>query len=60
MYWEVLPHPAYSPDLATSDFHLFGPLKEAVGGKRYRVDDELKIFSNDVWTSNCLSDSDGV
>jgi hypothetical protein len=23
--WEVLEHPPYSPDLAPSDFHLFGP-----------------------------------
>ncbi|KAJ4451273.1 hypothetical protein ANN_02734 [Periplaneta americana] len=27
--WKVLPHPPYSPDLAPSDFHLSGPLKEA-------------------------------
>jgi hypothetical protein len=25
--WEILEHPPYSPDLAPSDFHLFGPLK---------------------------------
>lgn len=25
--WKVLPHPPYSPDLAPSDYHLFGPLK---------------------------------
>jgi histone-lysine N-methyltransferase SETMAR len=25
--WDVLPHPLYSPDLAQSDYHLFGPMK---------------------------------
>jgi len=28
----VLEHPAYSPDLAPSDYHLFGPLKDALKG----------------------------
>jgi len=31
--WEAMEHPAYSPDLAPSDFHLFGPLKEALRGR---------------------------
>jgi len=44
MHWEVLPHPVHSPDLASSDFDLFGPLKEALGGKIFRTDDEV-IFS---------------
>jgi histone-lysine N-methyltransferase SETMAR len=31
--------PAHSPDLAPSDFHLFGPFKEALGGRRFQRDD---------------------
>jgi histone-lysine N-methyltransferase SETMAR len=27
LQWELLQHPPYSPDLAPSNFHLFGPLK---------------------------------
>lgn len=30
LYWTVLPHPPYSPDLAPSDLHLFGALKDAI------------------------------
>jgi len=29
--FERFPHPPYSSDLAPSDFHVFGPLKEAMG-----------------------------
>jgi hypothetical protein len=42
--WEVLPHPAFSRDLAPRDFHLFDSIREALGGKRYRADDEVKLF----------------
>ena len=31
----VLPHPAYSPDLAPSDYFLFPRLKGVLAGKRY-------------------------
>jgi len=34
-------HPPYSPDLELSDFHLFGPLKDALGCC-FVDDDELK------------------
>jgi hypothetical protein len=43
MHWKVLPHPAYISDLVPSDFHLFGALKVAVEGKRFRADYE-EIF----------------
>jgi len=37
--WEAVEHPAYSPDLVPSDFHLFGPLKEPLKGRRFSCDD---------------------
>ena len=39
--WTVLPHLPYSPDLAPSDFHFFGALKDAIRGKRFESDDEV-------------------
>ena len=35
IHFECLPHPLYSPDLAPSDDHIFGPLKEALGGTTF-------------------------
>ena len=40
--FECLPHPLYSPDLAPSDFHVFGPLEEAMEGKSFRSDEEVQ------------------
>jgi len=42
LHFEYLPNPPYSPDLAPSDFHMFGPLKEAIGGKKFRSDEEVR------------------
>ena len=30
--WTTISHPSYLPDLALSDFHLFGPFKESLWG----------------------------
>jgi len=46
--WTVLPHPPYSPDLAPSVFHLFGPLKDALRGTRFE-DDESVIRAVRTW-----------
>ena len=40
--FKCLPHPLYSPYLAPSDFHVFGPLKEAMGSKSFRSDKEVQ------------------
>jgi hypothetical protein len=35
-------HSAHSPDLAPSDVLLFGPLKESLGRRRFRRDEDVK------------------
>jgi len=39
--FEVLKHPPYSPDLAPSDFHLFGPMKEHLRRHKFADDDKI-------------------
>jgi len=46
--WTVLLHPSYSPDLALSDFHLFGLLKDALRGTSFE-DDESVIRAVRTW-----------
>ena len=39
--YELIPHPAYSPDLAPSDFFLFSNLKKDIRGCHFRSDEEV-------------------
>ncbi|GBO46688.1 hypothetical protein AVEN_43120-1 [Araneus ventricosus] len=32
----------WNPDLAPSDFHRFGPLKQHIGGKHFADDDDVQ------------------
>jgi [histone H3]-lysine36 N-dimethyltransferase SETMAR len=41
--WEVIPHPAYSPDIAPSDYYLFRSLEHFLRGKKYKDMDDIKI-----------------
>jgi hypothetical protein len=41
--WEFMEHPTQSPDLAQSDFHPFGLLREALGG-RCQCDEDAKCM----------------
>ena len=39
--YELIPHPAYLPDLAPSDFFLFPNLKKDIRGLHFRSDEEV-------------------
>lgn len=41
--FKQLPHPAYSPDLAPSDFFLFRTLKDHLRGKKFSHDCEVQM-----------------
>jgi hypothetical protein len=40
--WEILPHPPYSPDLASSDFHLFPKTKKHLIGQRFHSNEDVR------------------
>jgi len=46
--FEEMRHPAYSPDLASSDYHLFPNVKKHLRGQRFSTDDELK-YATEEW-----------
>ena len=39
--WEILPRPPYSTDLAPSDYHLFGFVKNQMWGEHYEMNEVL-------------------
>ena len=41
--FEMLEHHPYSPDLALSEFHLFGPLKDTLRGRHFASDEQVKV-----------------
>jgi hypothetical protein len=41
LWFECIPHHPYSPDLAPSDFHVFGSLKDVLSGTQFWNDDEV-------------------
>ena len=47
--WTVLLYSLYSHDLATSNFHIFGPLNDALRGRR---------FAEKTWNTACVMSSE--
>ena len=48
--FELIPHPAYSPDLAPSDFFLFPNLKKDIRGLHFRSDEEV-VTAVEEWVN---------
>jgi histone-lysine N-methyltransferase SETMAR len=49
--WEIFDHPSYSPDLATSDYHLFSKMKVWLGTRRFHTNEEVMGGVNN-WLHN--------
>ena len=48
--YELIPHSAYSPDLAASDFFLFPNLKKDIRGLHFRSDEEV-VTAVEEWVN---------
>ena len=48
--YELIPNPAYSPDLAPSDFFLFPNLKKDIRGLHFRSDEEV-VTAVEQWVN---------
>ena len=53
--YELIPHPAYSSDLALSDFFLFPNLKKDIRGLHFRSDEEV-MTAVEEWVNGKDSD----
>ena len=48
---ELLPHPAYSPDLAPSDYYLFRSMAHFLKGRRFNNEEEVKNGCQEFFAS---------
>ena len=48
---EKAPHPPFSPDIAPSDFFLFGHVKFLLTGKSFRTEEDLFVAINEILMS---------
>ena len=48
--YQLIPHPAYSPDLAPSDFFLFPYLKKDIRGLHFRSDEDV-VTAVEEWVN---------
>ncbi|UYV83676.1 SETMAR [Cordylochernes scorpioides] len=51
LQWDVLPHPAYSPDIAPSDYHMFRSMTHGLAEQHFTSYEEAKNWVN-VWIAS--------
>jgi len=60
LWLKILPHLPYSLDLASSDYHLFGPIKNA-GLAEICITYEIEISCSSVaWTAASIVFAEGI
>jgi hypothetical protein len=52
LQWELLEYPPYSRDSDPIDLHLFGPLTDHLGGKRFADEKRLKRGCGSGWDNS--------
>ncbi len=52
--FELVPHPAYSPDLAPSDYHLFRSLNNDIRDRKFVNESDLKSYLDCFFSSRSL------
>ena len=53
--WELVPHPPYSPDLASSNYHLFRSMQHFLEDKKFKNSEEVKIWVSSYFDSRSAS-----
>ncbi|UYV83682.1 SETMAR [Cordylochernes scorpioides] len=51
LQWDVLPHPAYSPDIAPSDYHMYRSMTHGLVEQHFTSYEEVKNWVN-VWIAS--------
>jgi histone-lysine N-methyltransferase SETMAR len=58
--WGVLDHPPYSPNICPCDYHVFGPLKKTLKGRRFNSDEAVRKVVEQWFIQQHVSFAEGI